>query len=189
VVVGWSIGGILALELAERLPELVRALVLLEPPWLAKHHPTLRMLGGILGGKLRGALGNPAAGGERFLRWALARRDGRCELDDLPPEARQRVRAAGRAMLAELDGGTGEHLAATLRPLPMPVTLLTGDQSTPEFAAAATRLGALLGITPEIIAGAGHLLQQTHAQAVASAVRRLAAGERFTVERGSRAPL
>lgn len=174
IVVGWSIGGVIALELALRFPALVRGLVLLEPPWLAKKHPTFRMLGGILGGKLRGAFGNPASGGERFHRWALSRRDGRCELDDLAPADRARVRAAGPAMLAELDGGTGEHLEKLLGPLPMPVTLLTGDQSTVEFGAAAARLGRLLGVEPEVLPGAGHMMQETHARAVAAVVRRLA---------------
>lgn len=171
VVVGWSIGGVIALELAQRFPDRVRGLVLLEPPFQAKRHPTLRMVAAILFGKLRGAFGRAGAGGERFLRWALSRRDGTCELDSLPEAARERIRAAGPAMLAELDGGTGEHLVA--RPLQVPVVLLTGDASTPEFGAAAARLGAAMEVKARVLAGAGHMLQETRAAEVAAAVREI----------------
>lgn len=165
VLVGWSVGAVIALEVALRWPDKLRGLVLLEPPWRAKQHPTLAMLGGILGGKVLGALGRPEAGGERFLRWALSRRGGGDELATLADTDRARVRAAGRAILAELDGGTGEHLDPG--PLPMPVALVHGDSSTPEFSAAAQRLGASLGVTPMVLGGAGHLLQHTHAEHVA----------------------
>lgn len=169
IVVGWSIGGVIAIELAQRFPERVKGLVLLEPPWQAKRSPTLRMVAAILFGELRGALGMAASGGERFLRWALSRRDGSCELDSLPTDARERIRAAGPAMLAELDGGTGEHLVA--RPLQVPVAILAGDASTLEFGAAAERLGAAMGVKPKVLPGAGHLLQETRAPDVAAAVR------------------
>jgi pimeloyl-ACP methyl ester carboxylesterase len=175
-VVGWSVGGIIALELALRHPELVNALVLIEPPWLAKSHPSLGLLGGVVGGKVRGAFGNPEAGGERFLRWALGVRTGGSELDSLSPERRALVRQAGKAILAELDGGTGEHLTRVLTgPLPIPVRLLCGDRSPREFETAAHRLAAILQVKPELVAGASHLLQETHASHVAAIVRELTA--------------
>ncbi|HEX2878863.1 MAG TPA: alpha/beta hydrolase [Polyangiaceae bacterium] len=175
-VVGWSVGGIIALKLALRHPELVNALVLIEPPWLAKSHPSLALVRAVLGGKLRGAFGNPEAGGERFLRWALGIRTGGSELDSLSMEQRSLIRHAGPAIVAELDGGTGEHLARVLtRPLPIPVRLLCGERSPREFEAAAHRLASLLQIKPEVVAGAGHLLQETHADKVATVVRELTA--------------
>lgn len=176
-VVGWSVGGILAVELLQRAPERVDGLVLIEPPWLAKRSPTLRMLAGILIGKLLGAFGRAGAGGERFLRWALSRRDGVNELDVLSSADRERVRAAGEAMLAELDGGTGEHLAGRVAAARVPVALLAGDQSTPEFGRAAARLGQALGVEPRVIPGAGHLMQETHAREVAQVLRGLSARE------------
>ncbi len=171
IVVGWSIGGIIALDLALRHPDLVAGLVLIEPPWLAKRHATLRMVAGILGGKLRGALGNPGAGGLRFLTWALRHRDGTSGLAGLPAPYHAAIRAAGAAMLAELDGGTGEHLAGSIGPLRMPVVLLAGSESTPEFPAAAARLAATLQVEVTTVQGAAHLLQETHAEDVARAVR------------------
>lgn len=76
VVVGWSIGGVIALELACRRPDLVRALVLLEPPFRAKRRPRPAMVRAIAGATVLGKRGRPQDGAERFLRWAMARRDG-----------------------------------------------------------------------------------------------------------------
>src|SRR5215212_1454119 len=71
VVVGWSIGGVVALDLALEHPGLVRALVLIEPPLHAKRRPSVRMVRGIAGARLLGRLGRPRAGAACFLRWAL----------------------------------------------------------------------------------------------------------------------
>lgn len=171
-LVGWSMGGVIALEVALVRPTAVRGLVLLEPAWQFKRFPSLRQIAVVLGAKLRGALGDPGAGGERFLRWAIARRDGRCEYDDLSSDERARVHESARAMLCEFDASTGEHIASRLqRRLRAPVRLLVGTHSLPEFEKAARRLGKLLSIEPRFIDGAGHMLQQTHAAAVAESVR------------------
>ena len=176
VLVGWSIGGVIALEAALLCEKRLRGVMLLEPPWLLRSSPTLRMVAGFAGAKLLGALGQPAAGGRRFLRWALALRDGRCELDELSVADRARVDAAGAAILRELDSGTGEHLAPRLQgPLAVPVRLLVGTDSTPELPAAGARLAKLLAVEPRAVLGAGHFLQQTHAAEVATHVRAIRA--------------
>src|SRR3954471_3751496 len=54
LVVGWSVGGVLALHLGVRYPARVAGLVLLEPPLHAKRHPSLRLLCGVVGGVLAG---------------------------------------------------------------------------------------------------------------------------------------
>src|SRR4051812_29686021 len=46
-VVGWSIGGVIGLELAVAHPELVRGLVIVDAPLHAKRHPRPRMLAAI----------------------------------------------------------------------------------------------------------------------------------------------
>ena len=110
VVVGWSIGGVLALDLAVADPAKVRGLVLIEPPLHAKRRPTPRMARAVVGGQLLGRLGRPKAGAETFLRWALRRRAGNGDLERIPPEWRAAMLANAAAIVRELAAGTGEHI-------------------------------------------------------------------------------
>lgn len=143
LVVGWSMGAVIALELACRHSELVTGLVLLEPPFRAKQHPRPVMLGAVAGATLLGRLGRSAAGAERFLRWALARRNGSSAYDDAGPGWREEVRRQGAAIVSELDAG--EHLdRRAIAGLTTPTTILTGSESDHVFTAAARRLATLM---------------------------------------------
>jgi pimeloyl-ACP methyl ester carboxylesterase len=160
IVVGWSIGGVIALELALSRPDLVRGLVLLEPPLHGKRHASLSMLSAIGGALVLGALGAPVRGARRFLRWALARRDGD-GLAMLPPDVRGAMLDNAAAIVGELGGGTGEHLdRARLASLRVPIALRVGALSNSSFHAAADRLVEILPpIDRRDVAGAGHCLQ------------------------------
>jgi pimeloyl-ACP methyl ester carboxylesterase len=176
VVVGWSIGGVIALEVAMRWPELVAGLVLLEPPFRVKRHPTVRMLRAILGAKARALVRRPEAGGERFLAWALSRRDGSDDIDRIAPGYRDKVRLCGLAIVRELDGGTGEHLdMGALSAIDVPVVVLRGSDSTPELGAAAERVASLLPTAARVdVPGSGHALAVDAPEAVVDAVARVA---------------
>ena len=161
-VVGWSIGGVVALELAASHPDLVAGLVLLEPPLHAKRHPRLRMVLAIVGATVLGKVGRPEAGAKRFLRWALSRRDGTSDLKRMPSEWVGRLAAGdGAAIVRELAAGTGEHLdAGALRRIDAPVHVLRGDRSQAVFADAARRVAR--GIDNAVlvdVAGSGHAVQ------------------------------
>jgi pimeloyl-ACP methyl ester carboxylesterase len=174
VVVGWSMGGIIALEAALLRPQHVRGLVLLEPPWLIRRAPTVQLWIETLRALRAAVVDGRAAVAEIFLRWALRRRDGSCELDELPSAERARVQQNVHGIVNDLFAGSGEHIAAKVkRTLDTPTTLFVGTDSQPEFAAAAKRLAKTLKIEPQVITGAGHLLQETHAPIIAEAVRRL----------------
>jgi pimeloyl-ACP methyl ester carboxylesterase len=172
IVVGWSIGGVIALEVAVRWPESVAGLVLLEPPFRVKRHPTVRMVRAILGAKARAAVGRPGAGGERFLAWALSRRDGSDDVDRIAPDYRSRVRRCGRAIVRELDGGTGEHLdVQALARIDVPTIVLRGSESTPELGAAAERVVSLIpGAELVDVPGSGHAIAVDAPDAVIDAV-------------------
>jgi pimeloyl-ACP methyl ester carboxylesterase len=179
VVIGWSIGGVIALDLALARPNLVRALVLVEPPLHAKRRPTPRMLRAILSAQVLGAVGRDEAGARAFLRWALGRRDGGDDLERLPAGWRDAMLANATAIVAELRAGTGEHLAPDrLASLRMPVTVLAGTLSDPLFAACARRLadavpGAVLTTVPD----AGHVMQHDRPDAVVAAAFAALEGE------------
>jgi pimeloyl-ACP methyl ester carboxylesterase len=179
VIVGWSIGGVVALDLALARPDRVRALVLLEPPLYAKRHPTLPMLRAILAAQVLGRIGRPEAGATAFLRWAAGRRDGGDDFDRVPPAWRAAMRANAAAIVGELRAGTGEHLKGDrLASLRAPVTILAGSESDPLFAACARRLADTVpGAALREVPGSGHVMQHDRPEAVAAAARAALAGE------------
>ena len=161
-LVGWSIGGVVAMEVAATEPELVNGMVLLEPPLHAKRHPRPAMLAAIVGAMMLGWIGRPEAGARRFLRWALGRRDGSTDFDGMPEEWHVRLAAGdGRAVVRELAAGTGEHLdGQRLSRIRSPVRVLHGDESQPVFAHAARRaVRAIQGASLIEVPRAGHLIQ------------------------------
>jgi pimeloyl-ACP methyl ester carboxylesterase len=174
VVVGWSVGGILALDLAVRYPALVAGLVLLEPPLHAKRHPTPRLLRGVVGGVLAGRR-DPAAGADRFLRWALLNTAHRRPEDAVPAGWWDRMLANGPAIVQEIGLGTGEHLTpAALGGIRCPVVVLHGDRSAVDFRRAARRLAARVPTARlEAVTGSGHPIQADRPDAVVAAVEGL----------------
>ena len=171
-VVGWSMGGVIALGLAIARPELVSALVLIEPPLHAKRHPNVRMLSAILRAKIHQRRGRERDGAEAFLRWATRERSGSSTYEQAPPEIRELVLGNAAAILGELDGGTGEALKAeAIGRIACPAVCLVGTNSDQAFAAAAKRLGkALPSMRIVTIEGSGHAMPLDAPEAIAEAV-------------------
>ena len=175
LVVGWSMGAIVAVDLACRHPHLISGLVLLEPPFRAKQHPRPAMLGAVGFATLLGRFGRPSSGAERFLRWALARSDGSSAYFDASADWRAEVRRNGTAIVSELSAG--EHLdRAAVSELGVPATVVTGGLSDPVFRVAARRLSDVMPAAEFVtVPGSGHALPFDAAPAVAEIVQRRAA--------------
>jgi 3-oxoadipate enol-lactonase len=174
VVVGWSVGGIVALDLALRHPDRVLGLVLVEPPLHAKRHPTPRMLRGVVGGLLHGRR-DPRAGADRFLRWALYDTTTRTPQDALPAGWWAQILDNGPGIVHEIGLGTGEHIAVSeLRGLVVPTVVLHGDRSDPALRAAARRVAAAVPVARlEPVSGSGHAMQADRPDAIVAAVESL----------------
>jgi pimeloyl-ACP methyl ester carboxylesterase len=178
VVVGWSIGGVIALELALCRPELVRGLVLLEPPLHAKRHPRPRMLSAIAGAQVARLVGNDAAGAHRFLDWALRATDGPSGLDRVTAPDRAAALANAASILQEIRHGTGEHLpVAEIARISVPIEVLAGTLSDTTFTSAAQRIARHVGSARlTMVPDCGHAVQIDAPAAVAEAVERVLAG-------------
>lgn len=172
-VVGWSGGGITALDLAVAEPDLVSALVLAEPPLHAKRHLTARMAATMIRAQLLRRTRGDRAAAEAFYRWASRYTSGGCAFDRFPATLQESMRATAAATVAELDAGTGEHLTpAAIGSVRCPVTCLLGELSDPVFGAATTRLTRMLPhATVVAIPAAGHALHFDAPKEFASAVR------------------
>jgi pimeloyl-ACP methyl ester carboxylesterase len=177
-VVGWSGGGITALDLAVHDPGVVSALVLAEPPLHAKRHLSARMAATMIRAQLLRRTRGERAAAEHFYRWASRYTTGGCAYDRFPATLQAAMRDTASATLAELDAGTGEHLtAAAIGSISCPVTCPVGDLSDPVFAAATRRLTRMLPQATVVpITGAGHALHFDQPEQFAASVR--SAGER-----------
>jgi pimeloyl-ACP methyl ester carboxylesterase len=176
-VVGWSFGGLIALDLAATRPDLVSGVVIIEAPLLIKYRPRLDLVGGVVAAKFQAARGRPREGADRFLRWALQRRGESNDLDRLPAAWREAMLGNAAAILRELDSGTGERELGkgALSDVRCPVRWLYGDRSARTFEDAARRAQSHLSqVTLVPVARAGHVIQFDRPDAVAEAVRHVA---------------
>jgi pimeloyl-ACP methyl ester carboxylesterase len=171
ILLGHSMGGMLALRAAARRPEALRHLVLLEPailPW--------RWLARAAGRRYLSAVVHGPRDG--FVNWnGLARRVA--EPDRYPPAAIARYLAARRAG----DRPTGEALFATLGDLyplprpPIPTLLVSGGAAGWRARLVAARLAARLRPTAWVeVPGAAHFLVNEADDAIASHVARFVRG-------------
>lgn len=159
VVLGWSAGSFAALHATLAQPQRVRRLVLYEPPLHAKRHMSWTLFRTFVKVGFYRATGRPQRAAMAFGRMVLAYSDGRNSLDSLPPDLLAALRRDMRALLAELEAGTGEELhAAALAKLAVPVTLMLGEQSPALFQSAMARARRIWPAAPLVtIGGANHI--------------------------------
>jgi pimeloyl-ACP methyl ester carboxylesterase len=168
VVFGHSYGGNVALALATRHPELVRAVGVYEAPlsWLDWWPGTTA------GANALATRGDPAEAAERFMRRLI----GDQRWARLPPRTRAARRAEGIAMVGELtDLRQGPPWDASA--ITVPTLAVHGTDGAPHHTAATRYLGQVLPDCRVVeIPGARHFGPNTHPDAVAAAIRELLKG-------------
>jgi pimeloyl-ACP methyl ester carboxylesterase len=165
VVFGHSYGGNVALRLAERHPDVVRAVVVYETPlsWLAWWPDSTA------GSVALAAEQDPADAAERFMRRLIG--DERWER--LPPGTRAARRQEGVAMVGELTD-LREHRAWDASRIAVPVVAMHGESGAEHHRRAIEHLGHVLDDCEVVeVPGARHFGPNTHPDAVASVVRGL----------------
>jgi pimeloyl-ACP methyl ester carboxylesterase len=168
VVVGHSLGGVIALAAAQRRPDLVRAVGAYEAPmpWV-EWWPKMSAGGEAM---TAGADATAEAAGdaaERFMRRMI----GDARWDGLPDKSRHDRRAEGPALLAELRSARSE---APFDPaaISVPVVAGCGTRSREHHRWSAHELARLTGSeAPFVIDGADHGAHVTHHEEFASFAR------------------
>jgi pimeloyl-ACP methyl ester carboxylesterase len=159
VVVGVSSGAMIAVDLAVRRPDLVRAVIEHEGPWRFTHHlPTGSQIRTFATMGWFVVRGRPSDAAEALLRAAYSYRDGRSAWDAFPEGWRRVGRDSGTAVLWDFLTTIGNHpTAKDLATIRVPVVCSYGARS-PDFIARRTRsfAAAIPGARVYRIEGAAH---------------------------------
>jgi pimeloyl-ACP methyl ester carboxylesterase len=158
IVIGRSQGGEIAVDLALRYPDRVRALALLEGGGLSLGPKVGRWLAGVHERLTAAAERDMGTVGEAFLRDVL----GDAAWEALPELVQDVFIANGPAILAEERGGLLGVSAAELGTIPHPTLIVGARDSGPEFAEATELTAkAMPSARVEWIEG-GHLIDAGH---------------------------
>ena len=177
VVVGWSGGGVLALDLAASRPDLVRSLVLIEPALHLGLGPSVGMLR-MFAAMLRARVGRDqrrAAAG--MYRWANSYTSGGNGFDRLPAEEQEGMLAHAPSTVREMDQlARPAPSSRVVRSISCPVTCVQGSLSEPVFPRAVERVRRLLPQTRvATIDGGAHMLHRDRPEEWVRAVLEAAA--------------
>jgi pimeloyl-ACP methyl ester carboxylesterase len=130
VVAGTSAGATIAVDLAVRRPDLVRAVVVHEAAWRALRHPDASGLGALARTQWLAWRGRYADAAEALLRYVYSYRDGGSAWDAFPEQWRQTARENGRSVVADLKSTMGGYpRAQDLATITAPVVCTYGSRS------------------------------------------------------------
>lgn len=173
VVVGWSGGGVVALDLAASSPRHVRELVLVEPAVRMLLHVTRTSLTMTARSSFsRYVRRDRAAAAQAMYRWAGGYSTGGNAFDGFPLEWQQQMRGHADATLREMDQLLRPRPSrAAVRSIACPVTLIEGGLSDPAFAKADAWLRRLLPqARTVVVTGAAHMTHTDRPEAWVEAV-------------------
>ena len=159
VVVGLSAGATIALQLAVARPDLVRGMVLHEPPFHGKRHPSLATIRAVIRMQRLHKQGRVADAAENFMSWAYAYPGGGSAYEAYPQRWREVARSNAASTVHDIAAvATGESISRRqIGQLSMPVVCTVGERSRNANRTLMRRLAAWLpNARLETIAGAGH---------------------------------
>jgi pimeloyl-ACP methyl ester carboxylesterase len=159
VVVGTSAGAAIAVDLAVRRPELVRAVIAHEFPWrFTRRLPAASQVAALIEIGWQALRGREGDAAETLLRSAYAYRDGGSAWDAFPEEWRTVGRENARAALADFRNSIGVYPSADdLASVEVPVVCSYGSRSPDHMFHLVVALAAAIpAARTHRIEGAGH---------------------------------
>jgi pimeloyl-ACP methyl ester carboxylesterase len=175
VVMGWSMGGVIALALAVHHPDDVSRVILYEPLLHARKHLGIRMTrvaGGALG---LGKVGLHRRGAKRFLRYLFGYNAGGNAFDELEEPVRESLLANARTLLAEAEAGSGEELSERdFAKIRGPLGLIVGSKSARFLQQAVDRCAKIFPAARVIrVTGGDHVMSVRQPDLLVGAIREL----------------
>jgi len=154
IVVGRSYGGEVAIELALRHPDRVRALVLLEAASLTLDDEAMAWAEELRMVVEKAAARDVSAVAETFLRRVL----GDAQWESFPDPLRRMFVDNSPAILAEFRGPWLEATAADLARIGVPTLLVAGEESPPAFRRVTERMADAIPNSQSTLVGGGHFI-------------------------------
>jgi pimeloyl-ACP methyl ester carboxylesterase len=154
IVIGRSYGGEVAIDLAVRYPEHVRALILLEGAPATLSPMARKWFEDLTVGVMSAAGAGPEIVSEIVLRQAL----GDAAWEELTDDARHMFAANGPAVLAELRGGELEVDAAALTAIAQPTLLVAATDSHEALREPTYVMAAALPTARLVLVPGGHMI-------------------------------
>jgi pimeloyl-ACP methyl ester carboxylesterase len=124
VVVGYSGGAMIALDLALQRPELVRKLVLLDPAVNIKRCITPGLIGHMLTARFLNRVGRPRRGAEQWMRYVSSYPLGGSGFDRSPVDRRETLLDNAAGIFADADSGLGDLPEEGLASIDIPTTIV-----------------------------------------------------------------
>ena len=155
VVIGRSYGGEVAIDLALRYPDWVRALVLLEGA-AVKLAPAAVEWVDAVGERMRAVAAH--AGVDAVGEALIGEVAGKSAWRSFPDEVRRVFTHNGPAILAELQGGGVQTDATAIATMKQPVLLVNAVDSLPGQLEASAAMAAALPDARAVLVGGGHLV-------------------------------
>jgi pimeloyl-ACP methyl ester carboxylesterase len=160
LVVGYSGGSIVALDLALERPELVAGVLLLDPAFNVKRCLTPGLVKARLGALLLGRLRGERSGAQYWVRYTSSYPSGGSAFDRASEERRERLLANASGVFADLHSGGGEHVdESRFAQIKVPVTIVEAMLSPSFLRKSCTRLKKLFPQARTVsLAQSGHHL-------------------------------
>jgi pimeloyl-ACP methyl ester carboxylesterase len=158
VLVGYSGGSIIALDLALKRPDLVASLVLLDPAFNLKRCLTPGFVRALAGAQLLRRVRGERRGAEHWMRYVASYSTGGSAFDKAPAERRERLLENSAAIFDDFASGGGEHLDETrLADIDVPVTIIEAGLSPAFLRRSCERLKRLMPqVRTVTLANSGH---------------------------------
>jgi pimeloyl-ACP methyl ester carboxylesterase len=158
VLVGYSGGSIIALDLALERPDLVAGLVLLDPAFNLKRCLTPGFVRALAAAQLLRRVRGERRGAEHWMRYVASYSTGGSAFDKAPAERRERLLQNSAGIFDDFASGSGEHVDETrLADIDVPVTIIEAGLSPPFLRRSCERLKRLMPQARTLtLANSGH---------------------------------
>jgi pimeloyl-ACP methyl ester carboxylesterase len=158
VLVGYSGGSIIVLDLALKRRDLVTSLVLLDPAFNLKRCLTPGFVRALAGAQLLRRVRGERRGAEHWMRYVASYSTGGSAFDKAPPERRERLLENSAAIFNDFASGGGEHVDETrLADIDVPVTIIEARLSPAFLRRSCERLKRLMPQARTVtLANSGH---------------------------------